>query len=510
MTAFAPPIRLAANALAVVVVLACGQNAAAAERVALVIGMSKYETVPGLKNTINDATDISETLQGIGFDVSTVLDTGSEELREAIDAFSFSAETADLALIYFAGHGVEVFGENYLISIDVDAKSNRDIQRQSVSLTDLLAAVDSARKMRIVILDSCRNNPFGDDLDLEALAQSQLGTEDTRSTGSSGLAVPAPGRGTMVAFAARAGQVAFAAPAGQVASNSPFARALLDNLPKPGLEISLMFRQVRDDVLRTTLNLQEPHTYGSLSGTPFYIAGPDANESKVFSEDLRVAWSDLRADQEVKLAALADQGDTRSMIGLAYIRLNTEDRRYDPVAAAEFLDNAAVAGSAEAQFELAQLYEAGLGVDQDVKRSLSLYEMAADQNYADALNDLGFLYFQGGLGIARDPQKALGYFERAADLRQPQAMFNYAALIDDGMIAEKGPKDAARYLYRSLRSGSTQVFELLQNKSEMFKPETRQELQKHLASNNFYAGPIDGDFGPSTKLSIRAAYGLTE
>jgi len=506
LTAFAPRLRLAANAMAVVFVLAYGQVATAAERVALVIGMSDYASVVDLKNTVNDATDISETLQSIGFDVSTVVDAGSDELREAINAFSFSAETADLALIYYAGHGVEVLGENFLIPVDVNAKSNRDIQRQSVSLTELLEAVDSARKMRVVILDSCRNNPFGGDLDLAVLAQSQSSSESTRGAGSSGLAEPAPGRGTVVAFAARAGQVALDG----TGNNSPFARALLDNLPKSGLEISLMFRQVRDDVLGATLNLQEPHTYGSLSGTPFYIAGPATNESKVFSEDLRVAWSDIRSDQEVKLAALADQGDTRSMIGLAYIRLNPEDRRYDPVAAAEFLGDAAAAGSAEAQFELAQLFEAGLGVDQDVKRALSLYEMAAEQDYPDALNDLGFIHFQGGLGIARDSQKALGYFERAADLRQPQAMFNYAALIDDGMIAEKGPKDAAYYLYRSLRSGSTQVFELLQNKSDMFKPETRVELQRHLAMHSFYSGPIDGDFGPGTKLSIRAAYGLTE
>ena len=384
MTTFISPIRSAANAVAVVLVVACGQVAAAAERVALVIGMSSYETVPILDNTVNDANDISEALQSIGFDVSTILDTGTEKLHEAIDAFSFSAETADLALIYFAGHGVEVLGENFLIPVDVNAKSNLDVQRQSVSLSELLAAVDGARKMRIVILDSCRDNPFGGELDLAALAQSQSGAANTRGTGNGGgLAEPAPGRGTLVAFAARAGQVAMDG----TGRNSPFARALLDNLPKPGLEISLMFRQVRDDVLGTTQNLQEPHTYGSLSGTPFYIAGPSTGESKVFAEDLRVAWSDIRADQEVKLVALAEQGDTRSMIGLAYIRLNPEDRRYDPLAAAEFLTDAAAAGSAEAQFELAQLYEAGLGVDQDVKKALSLYEMAADQDYADALND---------------------------------------------------------------------------------------------------------------------------
>ena len=92
MTTFISPIRSAANAVAVVLVVACGQVAAAAERVALVIGMSSYETVPILDNTVNDANYISEALQSIGFDVSTILDTGTEKLHEAIDAFSFSAE----------------------------------------------------------------------------------------------------------------------------------------------------------------------------------------------------------------------------------------------------------------------------------------------------------------------------------------------------------------------------------------------------------------------------------
>jgi uncharacterized protein len=89
-------------------------------------------------------------------------------LRGALDDFAFRSETADLALIYFAGHGVEVQGENFLVPVDAAVQSNRDIQRQSVSLREMLLAVDKARKMRIVILDSCRDNPFGDGLAPEA------------------------------------------------------------------------------------------------------------------------------------------------------------------------------------------------------------------------------------------------------------------------------------------------------------------------------------------------------
>ena len=479
---------------------------AASERVALVIGMAKYETVVALDNTVNDAISISRTLESIGFDVRMMTDVTSEELRRAVDDFAFKSETADLALIYFAGHGVEVQGQNFLIPVDANVKSNKDIQRQSVSLKQLLAAAGNARKMRIVILDSCRDNPFGDTLDLAALAKVDNDANKTRGL-AGGLAKPAPDRGTLVAFAAKDGQKALDGSG----NNSPFAIALIENLPKPNLEISLLFRQVRDSVLQTTSNEQEPHTYGSLSGIPYYLAGSTTQSSNVGDTDLRVAWSDIMPDQETQLVKLAGQGDTRSMIGLAYIRLNAEDERYAPSKAAQYLILASEEGSAEAQFELAKLYETGLGVEQDIDRALELYELSASADFPDALNDLGFLYFQGGQGnIFRDQRKALDYFKRAADLKQPQAMFNYAALIDDGLIEGTGPSDAAHYLYKSLRSGSRQVLEILSNKPNMFKQETLKELQKQLTTYAFYNGPIDGDFGAMSKKSMRVAFGLLE
>ncbi|MBL4756030.1 MAG: caspase family protein, partial [Flavobacteriales bacterium] len=249
----------------------------ASERVALVIGISDYKTIPKLDNTVNDARGIADALSSIGFQVTTVLEGSSKQLRDAVDEFSFRSEAADLALIYYAGHGVEVQGENFLIPVDADVKSNKDIQRQGLSLKELLASVEHARKMRIVILDSCRDNPFGDGLDQAVLQATATTVEQTRGVGNRGLAKPSPDRGTLVAFAARDGERALDGSG----SNSPFALALMENMVKPNLEISLMFRQVRDHVLKSTQNQQEPHTYGSLSGTPFYIAGSSNQNSVV-------------------------------------------------------------------------------------------------------------------------------------------------------------------------------------------------------------------------------------
>lgn len=491
---------------AILIALAFGAGwpaLAAGDRVALVIGIAAYQNIQTLDNTVNDARLIADTLTGIGFDVTRVVDAGYQDLRAALDTFAFRSETADLALIYFAGHGVEVQGENYLIPADADVQSNRDIQRQSVSLDDLLATVDRARVMRIVILDSCRNNPFGDFLD--PTDPSPAADADARAVarGGGGLAVPSPDRGTLVAFAARDGQVALDG----TGDNSPFALALAEKMKLPGVEISLMFRQVRDAVLDATYNLQEPHTYGSLSGVPFYLAGaPDGSDP--LAGDLRQAWASIRPDQERQLSALADQGDTRSMLGLAYMRLNPDRQGFDPGAAVGLLTRAAEAGSPEAQFELAKLYEQGIGVDPDPARALDLYRQAAAQDFADAINDLGFLYYEGGLGLVPDQAAALKLFERAADLRHPQALFNVAALIDDGLIEGKGPEASAGYLYDALRSGAPDVLDLLSEKPNMFSVGTRKALQKRLSDAGFYAGALDGSFGPGTLKAVRLAFGL--
>jgi TPR repeat protein len=472
----------------------CAATARAGDRVALVIGMAAYQHTEALDNTVNDARLIGDTLTGIGFDVTLLTDTGAQDLREALDRFAFRAETADLALIYYAGHGVELAGTNFLIPADAQIASVADVTRQAVSLDDFLAAVDKARVMRIVILDSCRNNPFGRLLADDAAAAA--------NAARGGLAPPSPDRGTLVAFAARDGEVALDG----LGDNSPFAEALAEKMAIPGLEISLMFRQVRDQVLKSTFNNQEPQTYGSLSGVPFYLVeGNDAAEGT----DLRLAWAEVQPDQADQLLALAAQGDTRSMVGLAIMRLNADAGGYDPKAAVELLTRAAEAGSPEGQFELAKLYEQGLGVPPDPARALALYQAAADQDFADAVNDLGFLHYQGALGLPPDPAKAVALFQRAADLRHPQALFNTAALIDDGAIPGRGPEDAARYLYDALRSGARDVLAVLSDRPNQFKPETRQALQRRLKEAGFYDGAIDGSFGPGTLKAVRLAFGLT-
>lgn len=496
---------LARLCLATMILLAT-PLAALAERVALVIGMGSYQHVVQLKNTLNDANNIARKLQDVGFTVTLATDKTQGQLLDIMQAFSFQAETADLALVYYAGHGVEVDGVNYLIPVDAQVNVKTDIARVGISLNALLKTVEAARKLRVVILDSCRNNPFIGIAGISARGDTSLsGNTADPNAAPQGLAAVNPELGTLVAYAAKAGQVALDG----TGSDSPYATALIDAFGRKDVEIGLMFRQVRDEVLSQTHNLQEPYQYGSLSSTPFYLAGASAGGVDLATEaDAKVAWSNVKPDQESTMLAMADSGDTRSMIGLALMRLNPKEQRYNPAEAVQYFTKAAAAGAPDAQFELAKLYEQGLGVAADPARALELYQAAAAQGFPDAVNDLGFLYYQGGLGLPPDHAKGLDLFRQAADLRHPEAMFNYARMIDLGQIKGKGPADAARYLYQSVRIGANVVIEQMTTNADSFTKKTRIEVQKILKEHQFFDGKTDGKFGPGTVAAINLAAGL--
>ena len=494
-------IRKAGACLAILLILQliAGSVEAREKRIALVVGIANYETIPSLKNTLNDSELIARTLESLSFEVTKLTNAGLEQFRGTINDFAFRSETADVALVYFAGHGMEVGGQNLLIPADSTAKNRREAAATSVSLKEILAAVDRARQLRIVILNSCRDDPFRE----EGEQQVTVTVSGNRSIG---MAPPSPERGTLVAYAAKDGAVALDGEG----ENSPFALALSQNLSAPNIEIGLMFRQVRDAVLRETRNQQEPHTYGSLSGDPYFLAGSNQQVNALRKSERRRAWTNLDVDQVEQIEKLASEGDTRSLKALASMRLNSLDKLYDPAKAAQLFAQAAEAGDPGAQFELAQLYERGIGVDQDVAKALELYEQSASADFADALNDLGFLNFNGAMGLAPNKKRALDFFEKAADRRHPPAMYNFAAMIDEGLVTGKTPQDAAGYLYGALRGGEEQALTELTTKPKLFNRPTRMALQRVLAENGFYDGTIDGQFGPQTSRAMRLAFGYEE
>ena len=497
--------RSAAGLLAILLILFSAVSAEAASRIALVIGMSKYRTIPSLANTVSDARAIATTLKQLGFEVETSIDQPLADLVATLNKFSFEAETSEIAMVYYAGHGVELGGENFIIPIDVKISRPEQIASQAVTLKALLKTVENARKLRVVILDSCRNNPFAD-WPLQEVAKASspdYQTGEVTKIRAGGLAAPSNEKGMLVVYAAKEGEVALDGEGG----HSPFARALMRELPERNIEIGMMFRKVRDVVMAETKNKQEPHFYGSLSGVPYFLAGSDMNLAAL--TDPRKAWSSLAPEQEMQLASLVSEGNVRAMIGLGYMSLSPDKSRFKPERAFELFTRASDNGDPEAMFELGKLYEKGIGTQQNVAKAVALYQKSADLGFADALNDLGFLYYQGASGVKRDPQKGVELFLKAADLRHPQAMYNVAALIDDGVVKGKTSEDAARYLYAALRSGVKDVLAQLTERPNQFKPATRRALQAELAKYSFYDGKIDGSIGQGTQRSMRLAFGET-
>ena len=238
----------------VLVVLATPAVVLADGRVALVVGNSTYAHIGRLPNPDNDARDMSAALRRLGFEVTTELDTDRVELTEALRAFTRQSARADVSLVFYAGHGIEMDGVNYLVPVDARLERDVDVRFETVTVDDLLVSTTGG-SLRLLILDACRNNP---------LARSMQRTAATRTVSGGSFAdlnEDLLGDETLVAYAAAAGTTA----AYGRGRNSPYTAALLSHLETP-LEIGLLFRRVRAAVLAATNGAQRPHEYHSLVG----------------------------------------------------------------------------------------------------------------------------------------------------------------------------------------------------------------------------------------------------
>ena len=247
-------VRSLVVAVLAVVVFAAPSVVLADGRVALVVGNSTYAHIGRLPNPENDAADMAAALRRLGFEVTTELDADRVELTAALRAFTRRSAGADVSLVFYAGHGIEMDGVNYLVPVDARLERDVDVRFETVTVDDLLVSTTGAA-LRLVILDACRNNP---------LARSMQRTAASRTVSGGSFAdlnEDLLGDETLVAYAAAAGTTA----ADGRGRNSPYTAALLSHLETP-LEIGLLFRRVRARVLAVTNGAQRPHEYHSLVG----------------------------------------------------------------------------------------------------------------------------------------------------------------------------------------------------------------------------------------------------
>ena len=274
-------IRLLVGALLAVSVT--WSSASQAERrVALIIGNGAYKNVPKLPNPSKDAKAMSSLLRNLGFEVVMGTDLTKDAMTDSLRKFASEADNADVALFYYAGHGMSLEGKNYLLPIDANLKSELDVKLGGpLDVNVVLDQTMSTAKVKLVFLDACRDNPFVEQISRSARTRSL--------TINSGLAEMKSNEGTLLAFATAPGQVALDGEGG----NSPFTRALLDNLGEANAEISVALTKVRAQVADLTKKKQSPWASTNLTGL-FYMnqTASAAATTKTDAAPERIATAD--------------------------------------------------------------------------------------------------------------------------------------------------------------------------------------------------------------------------
>jgi len=234
----------------------------AGRRIALIIGNGAYKNVHPLDNPPRDAKLIAAALHDVGFQTVTLSnDLTRDKFFEVLRAFASDAEKADWAVVYYAGHGFEVGGVNYLVPVDARLAEDKDAEKEAVALEQVIAAVGGARKLRLVLLDACRDNPFAPTMKRTMAVQLV----------DKGFSDIEPSSGFMVVYAAKHGETALDGEG----TDSPFATALARDVREPRVEVRKLFDIVRDDVWASTKHQQQPFTYGSPPGREdfYFVAG---------------------------------------------------------------------------------------------------------------------------------------------------------------------------------------------------------------------------------------------
>lgn len=411
-------------AFAALLILTWVDAAHAEKRVALVIGNSGYKHVTRLTNPKNDATVLAQRFRELGFDKVTLkLDLDANVLRRTLGQFSRDSAGADTAVIYFAGHGIEVDGMNYVIPTDAKLSHVDDVDFEAVELNKLMRSLNRAKKLKLVILDACRNDPFKNNM---------AGIGGSRSVGRGLARVSLTGSDTLVAYAAREGTVA----ADGDDKHSPYAQALIKHITTPDLDIRLLFGRVRDDVLAATGRKQEPFTYGSLPGRPIFLASKGTNGTSREQTTTAVPqidrealfWSSVEDSEDPsEIRAYLERFPNGTFAGLARRRLSKLESKLaarTPAQPEKPLKAPRQAGGAEmtakdahTAYKLAEDYSWARGVKQDYKKAFKYYLQAAQAGHPEAQFTVAMAY-DAGRGVNRNTLEGLVWLHMVAEFNE--------------------------------------------------------------------------------------------
>jgi hypothetical protein len=479
-----------------------GSSAQAQNRVALIIGNSNYQNAPVLPTTLNDAGDIAKSFEHMGFATTKLFNASYDDFRWAVRKFNELTRNTEIAVIYFGGYGLEMDGENWLLPIDADLRSDLDVASEGIGLNSLLQSVGRVPVLGMVILDASRSNPFA--------ARIQR-TGQPRSA-SRGLTRVEPTQNVLVAYAAKDGTTA----EDRGGRNSPYAAALLRHLESPGLDINLMFRKVRDDVLAHTNGKQLPFVYGSLPGKEIYLKEPllppkPVEVKKEAVPDDEALWLLIKDSTDKRLfvdflgkyplsphaneARLKLQSLDTTFVGKKEVVPIPLGRDFGAIPnspgdgagnamdecdrlAASPLDHGRGKNVAGVELSKIAIVAAGRACDEAMRRApevarfpfqaarvsiargdyataRQLYEKASALGSSLAMYSLGLLYAEGKM-VPLDYAEARRWYTKAVALKSAFAMAELAVLYEKGLGGPPDPAEAFR-LYRAAATAGDQV-----------------------------------------------------
>lgn len=492
--------KLAVNATLVVFVLAVGvadswaQSRAlrpirVAERRALLIGNAAYEHTRPLANTIADVRELDATLRELGFRTFRKENLTIDEMDEAVSAFAAELRADDMAFFYFSGHGVQVDARNYLLPIDFQQGGLSTVRRRAIDVDSVREAIEQASRVRVLVLDACRNNPFGEGKgDIVGLAKMNVDAE-----------------GTLVAYATGASNVASDNPNGRLGL---YMTHLVDELRRETVELGDVFDRTQQRVYAASRQQQDPEIYDKVIGKLYLRGGPSPNsqpearvavvepsptpqltaaeawvelegteseadlerfiaayggqkggastwvalaearlrelpelfaarEAQEFKQEWRIALEAIKRSGSVAAAKafISHYGrDPSALVAVANEYLAGEGLTRDPDAAADLYQQAAEVGDPVGMTSLGQMYARGDSVSEDQVAARSWYRQAADRGYAPAEALLGEM-FEKGLGGEQSFAEAANWYRKAADQGHPlgQALLGWLYATGDGV-----------------------------------------------------------------------------
>ncbi len=489
----------------------------AEKRVALVIGNSAYQYAPALRNPHNDAADMSIKLKNLGFELfgGEELDRGA--MLKAITAFGRSAEDADVALIFYAGHGLQVNGQNYLVPIDANVEYEAELDISLVPFSVVMQQLTRGSRINIALLDACRDNPFAKEL------SRSMGTRAIGGLGRGLSRTPAVS-GSFIAYATQPDNVA----QDGAGRNSPFTSALLKFIERPGLSLPDLMIEVRKAVMTETNGKQVPWDSSSLTGRfSFKIEGtvtitPEAPSAALTSPpsstDRRTieqaVWHAIETSSEpaafekflkdfpdgVFAAAARDrlkslQARTAALPRTVEIdacdRLAaspTDSERPGGIEGIELSDidapralaacrSAVARGDGTARF--ARALGRALLKSGNQAEAAQMFRTAAENHNAAAMNNLGAVY-EFGTGVVGDATEAVHWYQAAAEAGDATAMLNLGLAYLDGRGVQASAQEGQRWIQESARKGS-------QSASILLLPPASRGAARTIDNGNVYA-----------------------